>query len=87
MISPRRFLPEYQVRVNRAQLAPLELNGAEQAFVLNIVAKNDGRLTVNLRAPLIVNLNRRVGRQIVTSDDQPVQFELTAPSLKLRKSA
>ena len=87
VISPRRFLPEYQVRVNRSQLEPLELTGVDQAFVLIVVAKNEGRLTVNLRAPLIINLNRRVGRQIVTSDDQPVQFELTAPSLKLRKSA
>lgn len=87
VISPRRFLPEYQVRVNRGQLAPLELTEVDQAFVLIIVAKTAGRLTVNLRAPLIINLNRRVGRQIVTSDDQPVQFELTGPSLKLRKSA
>ncbi len=87
VISPRRFLPDYEVRVNRGQLAPLELTGVDQAFVLVIVAKNAGLLTVNLKAPLIINLNRRVGRQIVTSDDQPVQFELTSPSLKLRKSA
>lgn len=87
VISPRRFLPDYQVHVSRGQLTPLELTGVDQAFVLNIVAKNDDRLTVNLKAPLIINLNRRVGRQVVTSDDQPVQFELTSRSLKLRKSA
>ena len=87
VVSPRRFLPEYRVHVSRAQLEPLELNGNDQAFVLNIVAKNEGRLTVNLKAPLIMNLNRRLGRQVVTSDDQPVQFELAAPSLKLRKTA
>jgi flagellar assembly factor FliW len=87
VISPRRFLPDYQVHVSRGQLAPLELNGIDQAFVLNIVAKNDGRLTVNLKAPLIINLNRRIGRQVVSSDDQSVQFELSAPSVKLRKSA
>ena len=87
VISPRRFLPDYQVRVYRDQLAPLELSGVDQAFVLNVVAKNAGCLTVNLKAPLIINLNRRVGRQVVTSDDQSVQFELTAPSMKLRKSA
>ena len=87
VISPRRFLPNYQVRVNRGQLAPLELTGVDQAFVLNIIAKNSERLTVNLKAPLIINLTRRLGRQVVTSDDQPMQFELTAPSLKLRKSA
>jgi flagellar assembly factor FliW len=87
VISPRRFLPDYQVRVNRGQLAPLELMGVDQAFVLNILAKNANRLTVNLKAPLIINLNRRVGRQIITLDEQPVQFELTAPTMNLRKSA
>ena len=87
VISPRRFLPDYQIRVNRGQLAPLELSGIDQAFVLNILAKNEGRLTVNLKAPLIINLNRRLGRQVITTDDQSVQFELTAPLMKLRKSA
>lgn len=87
VISPRRFLPDYQIRVNRGQLAPLELSGIDQAFVLNILAKNEGRLTVNLKAPLIINLNRRLGRQVITTDEQSVQFELSAPLLKLRKSA
>ena len=87
VLSPRRFLPDYQVRVGRGQLAPLELNGIDQAFVLNIVAKNEGRLTVNLKAPLIINLNRRLGRQVVTSDDQPVQFELTLRSTSLRSTS
>src|SRR5688572_25044231 len=87
VISPRRFLPDYEVHVSKGQLTPLELNGVDQAFVLNIIANNDGRLTVNLKAPLIINLNRRVGRQVVTTDEQPLQFELAAPSLKLRKSA
>lgn len=87
VISPRRFLPDYQVRVSRSQLEPLDLNGIDQAFVLNILAMNGGRLTVNLRAPVIINLNRRLGRQIITNDDQPIQFELSAASFKLRKSA
>lgn len=86
VISPRRFLPEYQVRVSRSQLTPLDLNGVDQAFVLNILSMNAGRLTVNLRAPLIINLNRRLGRQVITNDEQPVQFEFSAPSLKLRKT-
>jgi flagellar assembly factor FliW len=87
VISPRRFLPDYQIRVSREQLAPLALAAQDQAFVLNIVAKNSGRLTVNLKAPVVINLTRRIGCQVVTSDDQPVQFEFAASSLKLRKSA
>jgi flagellar assembly factor FliW len=87
VISPRRYLPDYQVRVNRSQLVPLDMASVDQAFVLNILAINDGQLTVNLRAPLIINLSRRLGRQIITSDEQPLQFELSAASVKLRKTA
>ena len=87
VISPRRFLPDYHVRVSRSQLAPLDLSDVDQAFVLNVLAMNAGRLTVNLRAPVLINLNRRLGRQMITNDEQPVQFELSAGSLKLRKTA
>ena len=34
------------------------------------------RLTLNLRAPLVINLDRRIGSQIITVDEQPMQYEL-----------
>lgn len=87
VVSPRRFVSNYQVRVNRSQLAPLELTTPDEAFVLAVVSRNDGRLTLNLKAPLIINLNRRLGRQVVTNDEQPLQLDLAAAPVALRKSA
>jgi flagellar assembly factor FliW len=87
VISPRRFLPDYQVRVGRGQLAALELSAPDLAYVLVLVARDDDRLTANLKAPLIINLDRRLGRQIVTSDDQPLAHQLGTISRSLRKSA
>jgi flagellar assembly factor FliW len=87
VISPRRFIPHYRVRVGKRELAAVDLESLTQAYVLTIVSENRGRLTANLRAPLVFNLERRLGRQIVTSDDQPLQWELTVPRLKIRKSA
>jgi flagellar assembly factor FliW len=87
LISPRRFVPSYQVRITRNQLTPLELAALDKAFVLTVVTRNHGRLTVNLKAPIIINLDRRVGRQVVVSDDQPLQLELPATTPALRKSA
>ncbi len=88
VVSPRRLLPEYSVRVARGQLTLLEFSQFDQVFVLSIVSQSDGDLTLNLKAPLVINLDRRLGRQIITSDDQPVALPLTitAPTL-LRKSA
>jgi flagellar assembly factor FliW len=87
VISPRRFLPDYQVRVARSQLDALELSAPDLAYVLVIVNRNDDALTANLKAPLIVNLDRRVGRQVVTNDEQPLAHQLGVISRSLRKSA
>ena len=87
VISPRRFAPEYRLRVSRSQLAPLEIDAVDQAYILGVVSRNESKLTLNLRAPLIINLDRRIGRQVLTLDDQPVQFALTGITSTLRKSA
>ncbi|HEX5105511.1 MAG TPA: flagellar assembly protein FliW [Pirellulaceae bacterium] len=88
VVSPRRFKADYQVHVARGQLTPLELSQFDQAYVLAVISHSDGDLTLNLKAPLIINLGRRIGRQVITSDDQPVAMELASrPTAPLRKIA
>lgn len=76
VVSPRRFQPGFQVHVTRGQLIPLEMSHFDQAYVLVVVSKSDDDLTLNLKAPLIINLDRRVGRQIITIDEQPIALPL-----------
>jgi len=88
VVSPRRFTPDYQVHVTRGQLNSLELSHFDSAYVLSVVSKSDGELTLNLKAPLIINLDRRLGRQVVTADEQPVAWQIARPEAAvLRKSA
>lgn len=87
VVSPRRFLPDYQVRVNRSQLSPLELSAPDEAFVLGVVSRHEGQLTLNLKAPLIINLDRRLGRQVVTNDEQPLQLALAPAPESYRRTA
>ena len=87
VVSPRRFVPSYQVRVNRNQLSALELSAPDEAFVLTVVSRHEGRLTLNLKAPLIINLDRRLGRQVVTNDEQPLQLDLAPAPAAYRRSA
>jgi flagellar assembly factor FliW len=87
VVSPRRFVETYQVRVGRNQLAGLDMQAPDDACVLAILARNDGRLTINLRAPLVINLDRRLGRQVVTTDEQPLQMDLAAIGASPRKIA
>ena len=87
VVSPRRFVAGYQVRLEPADVDVLQLSDVEQAFVLAVVSRNDESLTLNLRAPLVVNLDRRIGSQVVTVDEQPLQYELAALPTSLRRSA
>jgi flagellar assembly factor FliW len=88
VVSPRRFSPSYAVHVTRGQLSALEFSQFDQAYVLAVVACSDGDLTLNLKAPLIINLDRRLGRQVITADEQPVALAIDSPApAVLRKSA
>jgi flagellar assembly factor FliW len=87
VVSPRRFVPDYQVRVGRGELAPLNMDASRDAQVLVIVSKNEQAITLNLKAPLVINLERRVGRQVVTNGDQPVQYQLDSEMSARKKIA
>ncbi|HZZ26857.1 MAG TPA: flagellar assembly protein FliW [Pirellulales bacterium] len=87
VVCPRRFVPEYQVRVSRGELAPLALAEIREAQILAIVGKNELGITLNLKAPLVINLQQRLGRQVITNGDLPTQYQLVGGSGPLRKSA
>ncbi len=87
VVSPRRFVDSYRVRVTRDQLAGLNLSERDRLYVLCVVGKRDGGYVMNLRAPVLVNLDRRLGCQVITHDDQPLHMALTKPPAPLQKSA
>ena len=86
VVSPRRFVPDYQVRVGASELAPLGLPSPSAAQVLVIVTKARDTLALNLKAPLVIHVEARVGRQIIAKDDHAVQYLLNA-TLPMRKTA
>ena len=87
VVSPRRFIEDYRIRVGESQLAALALGERDRLYALCVVSKQNGQCVMNLRAPLLVNLDRRLGCQVITTDNQPLQAELPSTSAQLRKSA
>ena len=87
VISPRRFVSEYQVRLEPEQIENLQLSTVDQAYVLGIVGRDEDALTLNLRAPVVINLDRRIGAQVITVDEQPTQYELATLPIGMRRSA
>jgi flagellar assembly factor FliW len=78
---------EYEVRLEPADLEKLQLSASEQAYVLGIIGRDQDTLTLNLRAPLVINLTRRIGFQIITVDNQPLQYDLAVLPMVQRRSA
>ncbi|MBM4011792.1 MAG: flagellar assembly protein FliW [Planctomycetota bacterium] len=87
VVSPRRFVPEYQVRIPRSELTPLAIADMRQAQVVVVVGQNGTNLTLNLKAPIVINLEARTGRQVVASGDLPLQYELGVARPPLKQSA
>lgn len=87
VVSPRRFLTDYQIRIAKRQIRCLELAALDQAYVLAVVGKNSGHFTLNLKAPIVINLDRKLGRQVVVNDEYPVQWEIAPSAAPLRKTA
>jgi len=87
VVSPRRFVPDYQVRIPRTELSPLSLDDMQDAQVVVVVGENGTTLTLNLKAPIVINLQARTGRQVVASGDLPLQYELSTDRRPLKQSA
>jgi len=87
VVSPRRFVPGFRMRVARRELEPLDLARDGAAQVLAIVGRTGRSVTLNLKAPLVINLAKRLGRQVITNGDLPVRHELGEDLSVLRRSA
>ena len=87
VVSPRRFVPDYQFRVYRSELAELELTGVADAQVVVVVGRNDRAITLDLKAPIVIHLALRRGCQVVTHSDLPTQFEVAPLATPLKMTA
>lgn len=73
VISPRAFFDDYKARVSQRDLTILQLRRGNETFILTTVAIHDAGMTTNLRAPIILNMEKRLGAQLVTNDEQPIR--------------
>jgi flagellar assembly factor FliW len=78
LVSPPASVGDYRVELRPGDRTALELDDERQALVYVILSRGDGGgLTVNLQGPLVINLARRLGRQLVlTSSRYAVRYPL-----------
>lgn len=86
VVSPRRFVPDYQLRISARDLDGVGESRPSELQVLVILSRIEDSLAVNLKAPVVFCLQSRRGRQVVAKDDHEVQFVLGA-TVPFRRSA
>ncbi len=87
VIVPSSYVPDYELRFHRDEISKLPWSATDETLVLAIVNRENDSLTVNLRAPVLINVERCIGRQLLTCDDQPLQYALPNQHTPMRKSA
>jgi flagellar assembly factor FliW len=66
VISPFMVLPSYNLDLTDEDTAFLGLEKSEDALIFNIVTvHSDGKATVNLKGPIVVNRQTLIGKQCV----------------------
>ena len=87
VVTPQAYVPGYVLKFRREEIASLPWTARDEAVALAVVSLNEEKLTINLKAPILVNLNRCIGCQLLTCDDQPLQYVLPNQHASVRKSA
>ena len=93
LIDPRTFRPDYRVAVAPEAVKDLELEDVQEATVYAIVtvpAGDPAGMTANLQAPVVLNLQKRLGCQVVLPDGpyglrHPILAELQAAAAAERQ--
>lgn len=93
VLSPLEFVPGYAVELGRDDVVKLGLKDAREAavYVLVVIPDDPSAMTANLQGPLVLNVERRVGRQVVLADGRyrtrhPILAELKATARQEKKA-
>lgn len=82
LVDPFIFFPDYRVWLAPAQEQELQLTSPGEAAVYTTVTIPGGRVedsTTNLAGPLVLNLHRKLGLQVVLGDPYTTKHRLFRP--------
>jgi flagellar assembly factor FliW len=77
-IDPRLVMTEYRCRLSANDLRALGADADSTLLWFAIISESDGVLYANLRAPIVINPKRMIGRQVLPDDGlYPIRHALT----------
>lgn len=74
LMDPLLVTPDYEVQINPEDMKELQLTGAPDGIqtlvIVNITPGEKVQLTANLLGPIVINVRKKLGKQLVLSDSQ-----------------
>ena len=79
ILDPVIFHPDYHIDIPADALAEIKGEETEDlalAMILTIPSDDPGRITANLRGPLVISHKTKLGKQLVLSEEFPTRHPL-----------
>lgn len=72
MVNPLIFLPDYSPNISKRELNELQIDSPQslQMYVIVTLNKDMYKTTGNLSGPILLNISKRIGKQLVLLDDK-----------------
>lgn len=68
IVSPWNYFKEYEFNICDDDIKNLEIISPDDIEVYNVLTVRDDKITANLISPIIINLIKNLGKQIILSD-------------------
>ena len=79
VVSPFNVLKDYEFYLNEIKVCELNIKSQKDIIVVNTVNLSTKleNITVNLKAPIIINKNENIGEQLILDNvDYPIKYPL-----------
>ena len=78
VINPLDVKPDYQMLVNEEGLESLGKMTEENTFILVTITVPEKieEMSVNLKAPFVINTDNLQGAQMIVEDDNPIKYKI-----------
>lgn len=79
ILEPEIFAANYKVNLSRYDYEALQMNDMKRARIFNIVTipEDATQMTANLKAPIVLNIEKRYGKQVVLQEnDYQIKFPI-----------
>lgn len=77
--NPFLFKSGYDFDLTEEEIKALEIDSKEQVMVTTLVVIPEDKLeesTTNLKAPVIFNMEKKIGKQVILDEDFPYKFKI-----------